>query len=229
MVTYCWCIGENGHVAEDRQQPNFHLQAGGETITAEQVLVATGRTTDLTALGVKAAGIPDDGRVIEVDERMRAADRVWAIGDVVGQGAFTHMSMYQADIAADDILGENGRTAEYHAVPHATFTDPEVASVGMTQAQAQEKGITVRTALTNLPDSSRGYIHKLGNDGLIKLVEDAERGVLVGATAVGPGAGEILGALLVAVHAQVPTSTLKNMILAYPTFHRAIGWALAAL
>jgi pyruvate/2-oxoglutarate dehydrogenase complex dihydrolipoamide dehydrogenase (E3) component len=208
---------------------NFHVQVGDETVTAEQLLVATGRTTDLAALGVKAVGIPDDGRVIEVDEHMRAADKVWAIGDVVGKGAFTHMSMYHADIAADDILGEGGRTAQYHAVPHATFTDPEVGSVGLTQAEAEKQGLRVRTALTNLPDSSRGFIHKLGNDGLIKLVEDADRGVLVGASAVGPGAGEILGALLVAVHAQIPTSTLKGMILAYPTFHRAIGAALADL
>jgi pyruvate/2-oxoglutarate dehydrogenase complex dihydrolipoamide dehydrogenase (E3) component len=208
---------------------NFHVQVGDETHTAEQLLVATGRTTDLSALGVKAAGIPDDGKTINVDERMRAADKVWAIGDVAGKGAFTHMSMYEADIAAADILGKDGPVAQYHAVPHATFTDPEVASVGLTQAEAEAQGVNVRVGLTNLPDSSRGYIHKLGNDGLIKLVEDADRGVLVGASAVGPGAGEILGALLVAVHAEVPTSTLKGMILAYPTFHRAIGAALAEL
>jgi pyruvate/2-oxoglutarate dehydrogenase complex dihydrolipoamide dehydrogenase (E3) component len=208
---------------------NFQVQVGDETLTAEQLLVATGRTTNLEALGVKAAGIPDDGKTIDVDDRMRAADKVWVIGDVVGKGAFTHMSMYQADIAAADILGEDGPKAQYHAVPHATFTDPEVASVGLTEAEAKQQGLNVRTGLTQLPDSSRGFIHKLGNDGLIKLVEDADRGVLVGASAVGPGAGEILGALLVAVHAQVPTSTLKGMILAYPTFHRAIGSALAEL
>jgi pyruvate/2-oxoglutarate dehydrogenase complex dihydrolipoamide dehydrogenase (E3) component len=208
---------------------NFHLQVGGETLTAAQILVATGRTTDLVALGVKAAGLPDDGRNIEVDERMRAGDGVWAIGDITGKGAFTHMSMYQSEIAAADILGEDGPKAQYHAVPHATFTDPEIAAVGLTEATAREKGLNVNTGFTKLPDSTRGFIHKLGNDGLIKVVEDADRGVLVGATVVGPAGGEILGALAVAVHAEVPTATLKGMILAYPTFHRAISSALADL
>jgi pyruvate/2-oxoglutarate dehydrogenase complex dihydrolipoamide dehydrogenase (E3) component len=208
---------------------NFHVQVGDETLTAAQVLVAAGRKTDLVSLGVKAVGLPDDGRVIEVDERMRAADGVWVVGDVTGKGAFTHMSTYQAEIAARDILGEEGPTAQYHAVPHATFTDPEVAGVGLTEAAAREKGINVKTGFTNLAESSRGFIHKLGNDGFIKVVEDADRGVLVGATVVGPGGGEILGALAVAVHAQVPTATLQGMILAYPTFHRAIGSALADL
>jgi pyruvate/2-oxoglutarate dehydrogenase complex dihydrolipoamide dehydrogenase (E3) component len=208
---------------------NFHLRVGDETLTAAQILVATGRTTDLVALGVKAAGLPDDGRNIEVDERMRAGDGVWAIGDITGKGAFTHMSMYQSEIAAADILGEDGPKARYHAVPHATFTDPEIASVGLTEAAARDKGLNVNTGFTKLPDSTRGFIHKLGNDGLIKVVEDADRGVLVGATVVGPAGGEILGALAVAVHAEVPTATLKGMILAYPTFHRAISSALADL
>ena len=80
----------------------------------------------------------------------------------------------------------------------------------------------MRIGLTDLTASTRGWIHKTGNDGLIKLVEDADRGVLVGATAVGPSGGEVLSALAVAVHAEVPTSTLESMIYAYPTFHRAI-------
>ncbi|TCO64817.1 dihydrolipoyl dehydrogenase family protein [Actinocrispum wychmicini] len=207
----------------------FHVQAGDETLTAAQVLVATGRRTDLAAIGVKAVGLPDDGRTIEVDDRMRATDGVWAIGDITGKGAFTHMSMYQAEIAAADILGEDVPQAQYHAVPHATFTDPEVAGVGLTEAAARAKGLNVNTGFTKLSDSTRGYLHKLGNDGFIKVVEDADRGVLVGATVVGPGGGEIMSALAVAVHAEVPTATLKGMILAYPTFHRAIGSALADL
>jgi pyruvate/2-oxoglutarate dehydrogenase complex dihydrolipoamide dehydrogenase (E3) component len=208
---------------------NFSVQVGEETLTAAQVLVAAGRKTDLVSLGVKAVGLPDDGRVIDVDDRMRAADGVWVIGDVTGKGAFTHMSMYQAEIAARDILGEEGQAAQYHAVPHATFTDPEIGGVGLSEAAAREKGLNVRTGFTNLAESSRGFVHGPGNDGFIKVVEDADRGVLVGATVVGPGGGEILSALAVAVHAEVPTATLKGMILAYPTFHRAIGSALADL
>jgi pyruvate/2-oxoglutarate dehydrogenase complex dihydrolipoamide dehydrogenase (E3) component len=139
------------------------------------------------------------------------------------------MSMYQAKIAAADLLGKEHPAADYRAVPAVTFTDPEVGSVGLTEAAAAERGLTVRTGLTNLPESSRGFIHGPGNDGLIKLVEDADRGVLVGATSVGPSGGEVLGALAVAVQGEVPTSTLRQMIYAYPTFHRAIESALADL
>jgi pyruvate/2-oxoglutarate dehydrogenase complex dihydrolipoamide dehydrogenase (E3) component len=110
-----------------------------------------------------------------------------------------------------------------------TFTDPEIGSVGLTEAQAREQGLRVRTGLTRLPDSSRGWIHKAGNEGLIKLVEDADRGVLVGATSIGPAGGEVLYGLAVAVQAEVPVSSLRHMIYAYPTFHRAVESALADL
>jgi pyruvate/2-oxoglutarate dehydrogenase complex dihydrolipoamide dehydrogenase (E3) component len=202
---------------------------GGDVLTAQQLLVATGRRTDLAALGVGAVGLDDQARTIEVDERMRAADRLWAIGDVTGKGAFTHMSMYQGRIAAADILGRDGETADYRAVPRVTFTDPEVGGVGLTESTARRDGLRVRTGLVRLPSTARGWIHKTGNDGFIKLVEDADRGILVGATSAGPAGGEVLSALAVAVHAEVPTERLRQMIYAYPTFHRAIEDALRDL
>jgi pyruvate/2-oxoglutarate dehydrogenase complex dihydrolipoamide dehydrogenase (E3) component len=110
-----------------------------------------------------------------------------------------------------------------------TFADPEVGAVGMTEARAREAGLRVRTAVTDVPASTRGWIHKAGNEGLIKLVEDADHGVLVGATSVGPVGGEVLSALAVAVHARVSVRTLREMIYAYPTFHRAIETALNSL
>jgi pyruvate/2-oxoglutarate dehydrogenase complex dihydrolipoamide dehydrogenase (E3) component len=202
---------------------------GGDVLTAQQLLVATGRRTDLAALGVGAVGLDDQARTIEVDERMRAADRLWAIGDVTGKGAFTHMSMYQGRIAAADILGRDGETADYRAVPRVTFTDPEVGAVGLTESTARRDGLRVRTGLVRLPSTARGWIHKTGNHGFVKLVEDADRGILVGATSAGPAGGEVLSALAVAVHAEVPTERLRQMIYAYPTFHRAIEDALRDL
>jgi pyruvate/2-oxoglutarate dehydrogenase complex dihydrolipoamide dehydrogenase (E3) component len=154
---------------------------------------------------------------------------VWALGDVVGQGAFTHMSMYHADIIIADILGQEHHGAEYHAVPRVTFTDPEIGSVGLTEVQAAERRLDVRVGTIQIPASSRGWIHKAGNDGFIKLVQDAGRGVLVGATSAGPAGGEVLGVLTLAVHAAVPVQRLREMICAYPTFHRAIGDALRDL
>jgi len=137
--------------------------------------------------------------------------------------------MYQARIATADILGEPHEPANYRAVPRVTFTDPEVGVVGLTEAQARERGVKVKTVSTQIPSSARGWIHKAGNEGFIKLVADTARGVLVGATSAGPTGGEVLGFLAVAVHAQVPVDTLAGMIYAYPTFHRAIEDAVRGL
>ena len=202
---------------------------GGEPVTAERLLIATGRRADLGALGVGAVGIDEHAATIPVDDHMRAAPGVWAIGDITGKGAFTHMSVYESGIVVDDILGNADPGAEYHAVPRVTFTDPEIGSVGLTEAAARDGGIRARTGMAQVPSSARGWIHKAGNDGFIKLVEDAERGVLVGATSAGPSGGEVLGVLVLAVHAMVPTRRLRQMIYAYPTFHRAIEDALADL
>jgi pyruvate/2-oxoglutarate dehydrogenase complex dihydrolipoamide dehydrogenase (E3) component len=210
----------------------FTLSLGdGQELSADRLLVAAGRKTNLQDLDLFTVDLDPSVHFLDVDDRMRVAgvDGLWAIGDVTGKGAFTHVSMYQAAIARRDILGEDGPPASYHAVPHATFTDPEVAGVGITEAQAREAGLSVRTGTTKLEQSSRGFTHGPGSTGLIKVVEDADRGVLVGATAVGPAGGEILGFLAVAVHAAVPVATLTSMIYAYPTFHRAVESALADL
>src|SRR6266498_160767 len=114
----------------------------GEVVVADRMLVAAGRRTDMKALGIGSAGLDDSARGVTVDERMRAADGLWAIGDITGRGAFTHMSMYQARIAAADILGEaDAEVADYRATPHVTFTDPEIGSVGLTDAAARQQGL----------------------------------------------------------------------------------------
>ena len=101
--------------------------------------------------------------------------------------------------------------------------------MGLTEKQARDKGLPVRTGLAQVSSSARGWIHKAGNDGFIKLIADTERGVLIGATSAGPVGGEVLGALAVAVHGEVPVEHLRHMIYAYPTFHRGIEDALRAL
>ena len=203
--------------------------AGGATLSATSLLVATGRRIDLAAVGAGAVGIDEKARALPVDDRMRAAPGVWAMGDIVGHGAFTHMSMYHAGIVIAGLLGQDHHAAEYHAVPRVTFTDPEIGSVGLSEAQARAQGIDVRTGLTDVPSSTRGWIHKAGNAGLIKLVQDAASGILVGATSAGPVGGEVLSMLTLAVHARVPVQRLREMIYAYPTFHRAVEPALADL
>jgi pyruvate/2-oxoglutarate dehydrogenase complex dihydrolipoamide dehydrogenase (E3) component len=202
----------------------FTVDVDGQALRADRLLVAAGRRTNLADLGLDTVGLDPSARAVEVDERMRAGDGIWAIGDITGKGAFTHTSMYQAAIAVRDILGEPGPAAAYHAMPRVTFTDPEVGSVGMTEQQARDAGLAVRVGRTDVASSTRGWIAKA--EGLVKLVEDADRGVLVGATAVGPAGGEVLSMLTTAVHARVPTETLRSMIYAYPTFHRAVEAAL---
>ena len=203
--------------------------AGGEVLTAAELLVATGRRVNLADLGAGAVGIDENAPFVPTDERMRAAPGVWAIGDIAGHGAFTHMSIYQAGIVIADVLGREHHGAEYHAVPRVTFTDPEIGSVGITEAQARDQGMEVRTCLSQIPSSARGWIHKAGNEGFIKLVLDANRGILVGATSVGPVGGEVLSMLTLSVHARIPVRRLREMIYAYPTFHRAVEDALRDL
>ncbi|WGL53246.1 NAD(P)/FAD-dependent oxidoreductase [Nocardioides sp. BP30] len=201
--------------------------ADGEQVTGDRLLVAAGRTPNLDGLGLESVGL--DPSRIEVDDRMRAigADGVWIIGDVTGHGAFTHISMYQSDIALRDLQGAGGAPAYYHAVPHTTFTDPEVGGVGLTEEAARKQGLPVRVGQADLGASSRGFTHGPGAVGFIKVVE--ADGVLVGASAVGPAGGEILAVLTLAVHARVPVETLRTMIYAYPTFHRTIETALQDL
>lgn len=202
---------------------------GGAVVHAERLLVATGRRADPAGVGLDAVGVPADARTAPVDDRCRVTKGVWAVGDLTGKGAFTHVSMYQAGIVIRDILGEDGPVADYRALPRVTFTDPEVGSVGLTERQARSSLNDVAVGTAVVASTARGWIHKAGNEGIIKLVADADRGVLVGATAIGPSGGEVLGALSVAVHAQVPVETLRSMIYAYPTFHRGIEDALRDL
>ncbi|HEX4213777.1 MAG TPA: NAD(P)/FAD-dependent oxidoreductase [Candidatus Dormibacteraeota bacterium] len=202
---------------------------GGEQVVADRLLVATGRRTNLGDLGLESVGLDPKARFVETDGHMRAGPGLWAIGDITGHGMFTHMSMYHAGIAAADIRGEEGPGADYRAVPRVSFTDPEVGAVGMTEAAAREKSLDIRTGIAQVRSSARGFIHGVGNEGFIKLVEDRSRGVLVGATSVGPTGGEVLSMLALAVRTEVPVATLRHMIYAYPTFHRGIEDALRDL
>jgi len=219
-------------VSHDGSGFTVHL-AGGHSLSGEKLLVATGRRGNTADVGLENAGLDPKARAIEVDERLRANSRagskIWAVGDITGKGAFTHVAMYQAGIVIRDILGQDGPPADYKALPRVTFTDPEIGAVGMTESQARAKGLRVRTSVSPIPESTRGWIHKAGNEGFIKLVCDADRDVLVGATSAGPTGGEVLSGLAIAVHAEVSIATLRSMIYAYPTFHRAIEDAISRL
>jgi pyruvate/2-oxoglutarate dehydrogenase complex dihydrolipoamide dehydrogenase (E3) component len=121
--------------------------SSGEVLHGAQLLVATGRRADLMALGLDTVGITPS-RWVPVDEHLRVTDGVWAVGDLTGQGAFTHVAMYQSPIVVADILGVDHHPASYRALPRATFTDPEIGSVGLSEAAAREQGVRVDVGMT---------------------------------------------------------------------------------
>lgn len=198
------------------------VEVGDRSVRADRLLVATGRRNNLDGLGLETVGLDPEATVLEPDERMRVAEGLWAVGDITGKGAFTHVSMYQARIAIRDILGQDGPWADYRAESRITFTTPEVAAVGLTEAQAREQGLDVRVATGDL--GARGWLAH--EEGLVKVVLDARREVVVGATVVAPCGGEVIGLLVTAVQAEVPLATLREMHYAYPSYHRAIQTVL---
>lgn len=209
------------------------VMADGSEINSEELLVAAGRQTFLNELGAAEVGIDVSVPFLSVDERMRvldasgnALDNVWGVGDIAGQGQFTHLAIRQGAIAADDILGKQTQPLNMDALSAVTFTEPEVGAVGMTEAEATEAGLNVATAFKPVGHTARGWLHSTGNEGFIKMVIDADRDIMVGATSAGPVGGEVLGLLSLAVHAQIPVSTIRQMIFAYPTFHKGIEDAL---
>lgn len=203
------------------------MLADGTDVDAQHLLVATGRAPTLDGLGLESAGLDPDVSALEVDERMHVADGIWAMGDVTGVAMFTHVGLYQSAIIAADVLGEEVPPARYDAVPRAVFTDPQVGAVGLTEAEARQAGRDVTVVRKQLPATFRGWVDA-EESGIIKLLADRDSGALVGATAVGSQANEMLGMLTLAVHRQVPIEQLRSMIYAFPTFHGAIGEALGA-
>jgi pyruvate/2-oxoglutarate dehydrogenase complex dihydrolipoamide dehydrogenase (E3) component len=202
---------------------------GGRQVTGEALLVAAGRRANLGDVGLETVGLDPSARLLEPDDHLRVGDRLWAIGDVTVSGGFTHMAIYHAGIVIDDILGKPGPGADYRAKPRVTFTDPEVGATGLTEEQAKKMGLNVRTGIQKASVTSRGWIHGPGNDGFIKVVEDADRGVLVGATTMGPRGGDLLGIFELAIKMQIPTDELRHLIYAYPTFYRGSGEAVRKL
>jgi pyruvate/2-oxoglutarate dehydrogenase complex dihydrolipoamide dehydrogenase (E3) component len=199
------------------------LSDGGE-VTGEKLLVSVGRRSNLADVALDTVGLDPAARTLDVDDSMAVVgvDGLYGIGDSTGRGAFTHVAVWQARVLVARLLDRPDLFGGYHGLAWVSFTDPEVGRVGLSEAQAREKGLSVRTGSTTIASSTRGWIHGPGNDGFVLLVEDADRGVLVGATVMSPYGGEILGTLTVAVHGEVPTARLATMHYAYPTLHRAI-------
>ena len=203
-----------------------HLKSG-TVVSADRLLVATGRRPNAEAW--RATGVAQTERGwLKVDPAtLEAGPGVFGAGDVTGLGGFTHLAYYHGQVVARRLRGIDAR-ADHTAVPRVTFTDPEVASVGLSEAAARERGVDVIVARADPAEAARGYIHDF-HGGALKLVGDRARGVLVGATLVTPRAGEVLGELVLAIKAGTPLKTLADVIHPFPAFNRVLGESLGEL
>jgi dihydrolipoamide dehydrogenase len=196
---------------------------GREPLESTHLMIATGRKPNVEGFGLEHLGVEIGRAGIEVDERLRAAEHVWAAGDVTGVAQFTHVGKYQSRVAAANIAGRD-LVANYDAVPAAVFTDPQVAMVGDTSG---ENAVVGKWAVEKVSRMSTYQDPK--RPGFLKLFADPERKVVVGAVAVGPEAGEWIGQITLAVRAAVPVATLRDTIQPFPTFSEVIYFAAREL
>ena len=194
-----------------REGGHYVLELGEDEVRGDRLLVATGRRPRL----------PDGLDALIVDDRLRAGDGLWAIGDVTGIWPLTYVGKYQARVAAANILGGDAR-ASYDAVPRVVFTDPQAAAVG-----ASDGPLMATAALRDVPRTATYTRDFETRPGFLTLVSDGE--VLTGAAAVGPDAGEWLQQATLAIRARVPLETLRDTIQPFPTFSEAYVSALAQL
>lgn len=207
-------------VARDGNAVTVFLEDGSQ-ISADEVLVATGRTPALTELGLEQFGIPTD-RPLKVNSHMQSADHEWlyAIGDVNGRALLTHMGKYQARIAADHILGRHSALdhgADGPLSPRVTFTDPQVSAVGHTLDSARSAGLNVRAVEVGTSDNAGGSFYGHGAVGTARLVVDEDRRLVVGATITGAEVQDFIYAATVAIVAEVPLKRLRHAVPCFPT------------
>ena len=195
--------------------------ADGRELRGDRLLVATGRRPRVDGIGLETVGITADKHGVPVDARLRVADRLWAVGDVTGVRLLTHVGKYQGEVVAANIGGEP-REAHYEAIPDVIYTDPQAASVGVSQDRFSG------TAKLSQVAKTATYTHAYASStGFLTLVSDGER--LTGGYALGPEAGEWLQQATLAIRAQVPLDVLRDVIQPFPTFSEIYVEALKAL
>jgi pyruvate/2-oxoglutarate dehydrogenase complex dihydrolipoamide dehydrogenase (E3) component len=195
----------------------------GDEVRCDVIIVGTGRTPRTGDLGLETVGIALGKRgEVPVDDRCRAGEGVWALGDVTGVMPFTHVAMYMARVIADNIAGKP-RTARYEGVPRVVFADPEVAAVGLTGEQAQQQGLNTMSSEVDLANAiARPWTYENNPRGHLGLLADADRRVLIGAWAVGPQASEWIHTAALAVREQIPIERLLDQVAQFPTYNE--GW-----
>src|SRR4029077_5536857 len=183
---------------------------GGTEVRGDRLLVSTGRRPRVTGIGLETVGVEADPHGIPVDEYLRVAERLWAIGDVNGIWPLTHVGEYEGDVVAANIAGD-AHPANYEAVPRVTYTDPQAAAVGAAEAEYSA------TALVSEVPKTATYTHAYAeSNGFLTLLSDGDR--LTGAYALGPEAGEWMQQATLAIRAHVPLAVLSDTIQPFPSF-----------
>jgi pyruvate/2-oxoglutarate dehydrogenase complex dihydrolipoamide dehydrogenase (E3) component len=194
---------------------------GGRELRGDRLLAATGRRPRVLDMGLETVGVEPDAHGVPVDARLRAAERLWAIGDVNGLWPLTHVGKYQGEVVAANILGEP-RRANYEAVPRVVYTDPQAAAVGASAGRFS--AMVPMLEVAKMVTHTRAYAD---SNGFLTLLSDGER--LTGAYALGPEAGEWLQQATLAIRAHIPLELLADTIQPFPTFSEIYVAALKAL
>jgi pyruvate/2-oxoglutarate dehydrogenase complex dihydrolipoamide dehydrogenase (E3) component len=189
---------------------------GLRSVSGSHLLVAAGRAPSVEGLGLDDAGVEHDAKGIKVDRRMRTTNRrIFAIGDVAGGPQFTHVAGYHAGIVIRNVLFAMPARVDYRALPWVTYTDPELAHVGLTEAEARAAGEAVSALVEPFSGNDRAQAERR-TEGLAKIVL-GRRGRILGATLVGPHAGELIGMWGLAIGQKLKLSAVAGMIAPYPT------------
>ena len=222
-------LGAKAVAAQRRDGRRVLVLEDGDEVGAQELLIATGRRPRINGIGLESLGIQPDPKGIAIDERCRAGDGVWAIGDVTGVMAFTHVGMYQGRIACADIVGHPAK-ADYTAIPRVVFSDPEIAAVGLTEQQARDRGIDIATSHISLAASiARPWTYEQDPRGDLGLLADRTQRVLIGAWAVAPLAGEWIHQAALAIKTQTSIDVLRDTVAQFPTFSEAYLKGVEAL
>ena len=211
-------VGVSALKAEPTDKGVTLTLSDGTVLSGERLLVATGRKPNVFGIGLELLGLTANPSGIPVDEHCRVlgVDHLWAAGDVTGILPFTHTANYQARIVISNLRGQE-MVADYSAIPRAVYTDPPVASVGHSSKTAESSGVVTKMATMSFYDTARAHSEE-SKIGELFLIADATKNVLIGASAIGPSADEIIGEATLAIRARVPLSVLADVVHAFPTY-----------
>jgi len=192
-----------------------------QTSSADMVLVCTGRVPNSDGLGLEQVGLDLKRGAIQVDETMRTnVPGIWAAGDVTAKSMLAHTASRQAEVAVNNLFGEGDRM-RYHAIPGVIYTSPEVAAVGLSEAQAKAEGIPVQTATWNLAANGRFLAEHTGK-GMLKVVIHAETKALLGVAAIGGSVSEMAFGWAAAIEAEFRVTELKQLVFPHPTVSESL-------